>query len=186
MTTPKRLHLGCGTNIKKGWINLDKAALPGVDVVHDIEQLPLPFADGSFDEILCEDILEHVAFISVLRELHRIAASGGTIAIRVPHFTSRNNFVDPTHRVLFSSSTFDFFVQDSARRRERPYYFDFSFSAMSECRITFASPHESKFFLPNPIVAHWVNKSAHRRELYEATFLSRFFPAQNIVLTLKR
>ena len=37
MVEVKRLNLGSGTHIRKGWINLDRSALPGVDVVHDIE-----------------------------------------------------------------------------------------------------------------------------------------------------
>lgn len=32
----KRLNLGCGRDIKKGWINLDILKLPGVDVVYDL------------------------------------------------------------------------------------------------------------------------------------------------------
>jgi predicted SAM-dependent methyltransferase len=56
----KRLNLGCGTDIRAGWINLDRSALPGVDVAHDLEQLPLPFPSESFDYVLCEDVLEHV------------------------------------------------------------------------------------------------------------------------------
>lgn len=34
----KKLNLGLGTDIREGWINLDRSALPGVNVVHDIEQ----------------------------------------------------------------------------------------------------------------------------------------------------
>jgi|GEM_PF-6354793 len=37
------LNLGCGNKILKGWVNLDKFPLEGVDVVYDIEDLPLPF-----------------------------------------------------------------------------------------------------------------------------------------------
>ena len=110
-----KLNLGCGENIKEGWVNLDSAALPGVDVTHDIEKIPFPFKDGEFDEILCRDVLEHVEYIPTLRELHRILKPGGVLRIQVPHFTSRNNFVDPTHRRMFSISTFDFFAAGTPR-----------------------------------------------------------------------
>ena len=36
--------------------------------MHDIADLPLPFPDARFDEIVCKDILEHVEYADVLRE----------------------------------------------------------------------------------------------------------------------
>ena len=42
MSKPIKLHLGCGTDIRAGWVNLDCAKLPGVDIVHDLNVLPLP------------------------------------------------------------------------------------------------------------------------------------------------
>src|SRR4051812_1511318 len=72
----KKLNIGCGTDTKEGWVNLDAAGLPGVDVVHDIEKLPLPFADDSFDEILAQDVLEHVEYVPVLQDLRRILKKG--------------------------------------------------------------------------------------------------------------
>lgn len=47
------LNLGCGTDIRSGWVNLDSAELPGVDVVHDLDRLPLPFEEGRFSLIEC-------------------------------------------------------------------------------------------------------------------------------------
>lgn len=104
----KKLNVGCGTDTKKGWINLDSAALPGMDVVHDIENLPLPFRDEEFDGILYQDVLEHVKYIPVLCDLHRILKKGGKLIVRVLHFTSKLNFIDPTHKNLFSVNTSDF------------------------------------------------------------------------------
>lgn len=178
----KRLNLGCGTDRKDGWINLDSADIPGVDVVHDIEKLPLPFTDESFSEILCQDVLEHVEYIPVLKELYRILAPGGELNIRVPHFTAKNNFIDPTHKKLFSIQTFDYFAKDSQPRDRRPYYFDFSFRTLKGRTITFEL--SSRFFFYNRFVGRIVNKSTRRQELYESTALSRLFPAQNILLTL--
>ena len=84
----KKLNLGSGKDIKQGWVNLDSAKLPGVDVVHDIEKLPLPFKDSEFDEILCQDVLEHIEYIPILKDIHRILKMGGKLKIRVPHFTN--------------------------------------------------------------------------------------------------
>lgn len=107
----KKLNLGCGRDIRRGWVNLDKAKLPGIDIVHDVESLPLPFGDEEFDFVLCRDIFEHVEYIPVLRDIHRILKKGGVVKIRVPHFTSRRNFHDPTHKKQFSIKTFDFFSE---------------------------------------------------------------------------
>ena len=105
-----KLNVGCGKDIREGWVNLDSVKLPGVDVCHDINLLPLPFADAEFDEILCKDVLEHVEYIPTLGEFHRILKSGGRLTIRVPHFTSKDAFSDPTHRKFFTSHTFRYFT----------------------------------------------------------------------------
>jgi ubiquinone/menaquinone biosynthesis C-methylase UbiE len=184
-TLMKKLNLGCGTDIKKGWINLDSADLPGVDVVHDINILPLPFGENSFDEILCQDILEHTEnYIPLLKELHRVLTPGGVLHIRVPHFTSKNNFIDPTHRRMFSSFTFDFFIKGTRWHDVRHYYTDFAFSDMTKPELTFEL--SSRAFFYNKFVAPIINKSRHRQGFYESTMLSRLFPAVNILITLKK
>ena len=69
--TRDRLNVGCGTDVRPDWVNLDIAPLPGVDVVHDLNDLPLPFEDERFAEIECRDVLEHLDYTRLLRELHR-------------------------------------------------------------------------------------------------------------------
>jgi predicted SAM-dependent methyltransferase len=184
---PKKLNLGCGVDIKEGWINLDSARLPGVDVVHDIETLPLPFRDEEFDEILAHDVLEHVEYIPVLKDLCRILKKGGTLTIRVPHFTSKNNFIDPTHKKQFSVNTFDFFVKHPLTKnahleKERVYYFDFVYDKVKKRRITFEK--SSRIFFYNRIVEWIFNLSPRMQSFYESTGFSREFPAENIITTL--
>jgi SAM-dependent methyltransferase len=168
----KRLNLGSGTDIREGWINLDRSALPGVDVVHDIEQLPLPFSSDSFDYVLCQDVLEHVDYIPLLRDIRRILKAGGILHIRVPHFTSSYAYGDPTHKRFFSSDTFYFFVAEN----NRSYYFDFSFARMDALRIYFGP----RAYLP---IEWFVNLSRKMQIFYEASPL-RIFPASNIEVNL--
>lgn len=182
MNAKKKLNLGCGTDIKQGWVNLDSSALPGVDAVHDIAKFPLPFPDGQFDEILCRDILEHLDYAPILRDLYRILAPGGVFHVRVPHFTSKHNFIDPTHKKLFSVNTFDFFVKNTALKKERAYYFDFAFEKIASRRITFE--RSSRIYAYNRIIEALVNRSRRMQEIYESTGFSRLFPAYNIEVTL--
>jgi SAM-dependent methyltransferase len=172
------LNLGCGRDIRKGWINLDIASLPGVDVVHDLRQLPLPFEDEQFDRILAKDVLEHVDYIPLLKELHRILRPGGELMIQVPHFTSADNYVDPTHKSKFSVRTLEFFISDSKLGRE--YYFDFSFQRIARRHIGFL---RGPLFY-NYLVELLVNSSYRIQKYYEVTFLSALFPAQNISVTI--
>ncbi len=176
----KSLNLGCGTDIRAGWVNLDVAPLAGVDVVHDLNQLPLPFADGEVEHVCAKDVLEHVHYVDVLRDLCRILRSGGTLAIQVPHFTSADNFIDPTHIRLFSIRTFDFFIANDPAARS--YYFDFAFTEIVRRRIHFFGGPLVWDYLVEPLV----NSHFKVQKYYELTFLSRLFPAQNIEILLRK
>ena len=174
-----RLNLGCGTDIRADWTNLDRVALPGVDIVHDLDDLPLPFEDGTFDHVTAKDVLEHVVtYIPLLRELHRILRSDGTLTIQVPHFTSANNYIDPTHRSRFSIRTFEFFTSNSTFGRD--YYFDFSFKTLAERRISFM---RRPLYYNIPIEA-LINAHFKVQKYYELTALCALFPATNITVTL--
>lgn len=111
--TPVRycLNLGCGEKGFKSnpdgdaWVNLDVKPFGGVDVVHDIRQCPWPFPDQTFDHVLADNILEHMApgeeFVGVINELNRVLKVGGTAMIIVPHCHSQGAVQDPTHKMLF-------------------------------------------------------------------------------------
>jgi len=64
--------------------NLMGAMLQG-DAFH------LPFADESFDRIICSEVMEHVHdYRGALRELARIAKPGAKIAVTIPTATSEH------------------------------------------------------------------------------------------------
>ena len=176
----QRLNLGCGTDVRAGYVNVDVAPLPGVDVVHDLDMLPLPFEDGAFAEVIAQDVLEHVDLVAVLRECHRILQPGGSLRVQSPHFTSASVHIDPTHRRGFSIETLQFFAADG-RFGSRSYYFDFQFARLSAARITF---HRYRWQPWNYLVEPLVNSSPALQRYYEGTFLGRLFPASNIVVTL--
>lgn len=84
-----KLNLGCGTNIRPGWLNLDARKMSGVDVVHELHpDKPLPFADNTFDELVARDFLEHFKKNDtgkLLRDWYRVLKPNGCILIAVPH-----------------------------------------------------------------------------------------------------
>lgn len=80
-----RLHLGCGPHLAPGWLNADKFA-PEADVHLDVGE-PFPFADGRFELVYSEHMLEHIAVDDVprvLREMHRVVRPGGLCRLTVP------------------------------------------------------------------------------------------------------
>lgn len=122
-TPPAKLHLGCGTVIKAGWVNHDLAPLPGVDVVHDLRVFPWPFEDGQFSEVYMKDVLEHLPdTIRTMDELYRITRPGASVYVSVPYWNSNTATGDPTHVRFFNEYSLTFFDPDAWQCRERPYY----------------------------------------------------------------
>jgi len=51
------------------------------------DALHLPFPDGSFDRVICSEVLEHIPNdLGAMAELARVLRPGGTMAITVPRF----------------------------------------------------------------------------------------------------
>mgnify|MGYP003334589089 CR=1 FL=1 len=51
------------------------------------DALHLPFVDGSFDRVVCSEVLEHIPDdLGAMRELARVLRPGGTMAITIPRF----------------------------------------------------------------------------------------------------
>jgi SAM-dependent methyltransferase len=97
------LDIGCGSAKTPGAVGMDISAETDADIVHDLDEFPYPIEDGSFDQILLQDVIEHVREpIRVFEELHRIARPGARIQLRTPHFSSVLAYGDPTHRHYFS------------------------------------------------------------------------------------
>ena len=109
------LDAGCGVNKFPGSIGVDAHPASRADVIADLDQPPLPFADGSFTEIRATHVIEHVA--SVLRtmeDFHRLLAPGGRLIVVTPHYTDFSSFCDPTHRWHLNSFSLRYFGPDNA------------------------------------------------------------------------
>ena len=111
MTEPLRLNLGCGGKRLQGFIGVDRYPAPAVDVRADLTR-PLPFADSTVDEIMLDNVIEHMPQIPpLMQEMHRVARDGARIVIRTPHFTSLSSWRDPTHLHHLSYFSLDHFTR---------------------------------------------------------------------------
>ena len=101
------LDIGCGTNKTAGAIGMDINPRTAADVIHDLDDLPYPFDDDEFDEVIGRHVIEHVRDpLAVMCELHRITRAGGTVKIVVPHWTNPDWATDLTHRNHLNSYSF--------------------------------------------------------------------------------
>ena len=55
-----KLDIGCGANKQDGFVGMDIRELPGVDIVHNMEQFPYPLPDESCSMVVASHVLEHV------------------------------------------------------------------------------------------------------------------------------
>jgi SAM-dependent methyltransferase len=134
----RSLDIGCGRNKTSGCIGIDRIALPGVDIVHDLDQFPWPFADDEFSVIYANHFLEHVSYIlETLGEIHRICAPGGRLIVRVPRYASDNFHTDLTHKVAFGYRSFDQFSING--KTSYDFNAPFKFEILRR-RIKFMSP----------------------------------------------
>jgi len=106
--SPSRIELGCGDHKRDGFFGIDIAPGSAVDLVLDVEQEPLPFADDSVEYIYSSHTFEHLerpgSPIPTLREIVRVARHGATVEIWTPYGKSNDalllghrNFYTETH-----------------------------------------------------------------------------------------
>lgn len=122
----RELLIGCGhARLKlcaapryKDWgelVTLDIRSDCGADVVHDLEQLPYPFADNEFDEIHAYCVLEHTGrqgdykfFFAQFDEFWRILKPHGLLFGICPQPSSQWAWADPSHTRIISPDTLTF------------------------------------------------------------------------------
>jgi hypothetical protein len=127
---PYKLNVGCGRNIKEGWINLDSAPLPGVDLVCDLEDLrarPIALPDESVSQFLVSHAIERIRdSLDLMQELSRLATPGAIAMIRVPHGGCDDAWEDPTHLRAYYPGSFGYFSQPMYANADYGYRADWS------------------------------------------------------------
>lgn len=93
-TGAKLLDIGCGDTYLRSklpgvaytGLDLDTSKADGI-TKHDITVTPYPFEAGSFDVIVCSEVLEHLFHPEVvLAEINRLLSPHGTAIVTTPNF----------------------------------------------------------------------------------------------------
>lgn len=98
---------------------LDIDPVGGADVVHDLNILPYPFADETFDEVHAYEALEHCGrqgdakfFFDQFTEFWRILKPGGWFCGSCPTWDGEWAWADPGHTRIITAKTLAFLDQD--------------------------------------------------------------------------
>lgn len=131
----RELLIGCGSRWikqvtltgRQEWndlTTLDYNADHNPNVVWDLNQLPLPFEDDSFNEIHAYEVLEHTGrqgdykfFFAQFSEFWRILRPNGIVVGTCPAPSSPWAWGDPSHTRIIQKENFVFLDQDQYTRQ---------------------------------------------------------------------
>lgn len=118
-----KLNIGCGLDVRDGWVNVDCESGPGVDLVLDLDDEPaLPFPDDSVTEVYASHVIEHLRHpLPLMAELWRVAAPGCVATFRCPYGSTDTADEDPTHVRRMFLGSWEFFGQPAYWRTHSAY-----------------------------------------------------------------
>jgi ubiquinone/menaquinone biosynthesis C-methylase UbiE len=165
------VELGCGPNKHPGRIGVDRIALPGVDIVANIDDgLPF-FPDSSVDEVHSESFFEHVNDLQELvAEIARILKPTGFNSFFVPHFSNPYYYSDYTHHTFFGLYTLRYFCSDANQlKRKVPNFYSKTRIKIISQRLIFESSFSGVRALKK-LFQRVVNFNSWTQEFYEENF----------------
>lgn len=171
-----KLDLGCGASKKDGFIGVDSLKLAGVDIVHDLTVFPYPFEDDEADEIMMDNVLEHLPQpLKVVEELYRICKKDALVTIAVPYFRSYYATIDPTHVNFFGLNWFNYF--DPSHPFQRKY--QYSNAKFKVEKISFDKEWKHSWF------QRCLIKLAEKNPVFYEARLSHIFPLNSLTFQLR-
>jgi hypothetical protein len=112
--TPLWIDLGCGDGKQPGYIGVDRFALPGVDLVCDLDR-GIPLKSDSVDYLLASHSLEHLRDLpEAIAEIFRVCKDRALITIIAPYDATRLNQANPYHFQVWNEHTARFFTTENA------------------------------------------------------------------------
>lgn len=182
------LEIGCGpSKTNPSFIGIDLLPLPGVDIVHNLEQGLSFIPDNCIDEIRSSHFFEHIInFEQLMKDIHRILKKDGINKVTVPHFSNPHYYSDFTHKRFFGLYTFEYFskIKDQdLKRKVSDFYIDFHFKVI--CRKLIFKKNFSPRNIINLLIANPLfNASNYMKELYEDKFCF-MLPCKEIYYEMK-
>lgn len=128
-----RLYLGAGHKRLPGYVHVDIVAGDGIDVVHNLSEVPWPWNDASVSAIVAEDVVEHldIDLMAFCNEAWRILVPGGELFVRTPHHQGDSSWIDPTHRWHLNEQSFEFLDPARLWGHTYPHYTDRKWRVLS-------------------------------------------------------
>lgn len=80
-----KLNLGCGLDVREGWVNADRVSGPGVTIIDMRHHLPWP--DDEFEIVCAHHVLDMLTLDELevtLEECRRVLMPGGVLRISTP------------------------------------------------------------------------------------------------------
>ena len=170
-----KINLGCGTDIRPGYVNVDKYRF-GDNIVHDIDRNGLRiFKDEQADYIIMSHIIEHIRnYKELVDECNRVLNDKGVLEMYYPHYSSNQAYTDPTHINHFSVFTFEYYTNKFSQWKYAKKHFN---------RISKYIVFKKNPYIWNIIIEKIVNVNDFTLTVYEEIF-AWVFPAGHCVIKL--
>ncbi len=143
----KKLHIGCGSNILKGWLNTD---LKDTYTIAFLDAgIVFPIQSETFNFVYSEHLFEHLKVeqqLNILKESYRILKKGGTMRIAMP------------------SLDFIFDLYSNPSKLENQQYVNWMVNNISNLRTvnnSIASNEEHYCYVINNLFKDWGHQMIH-------------------------
>lgn len=153
-----KIDIGCGSNIRPGYLGMDISSTVGPAFVHDWEDYPWPFDDNSVDALNANHVMEHTKdLIKFINECYRIMKPFTAMDTVTPYYSSIRAWQDPTHIRAISENTFLYFSKKWRIEHGLTHYpikanFDYKYSFLLSPEWNNKTNEEKNF-----AIQHYIN-----------------------------